>query len=171
MANNDQSSRDRTRLSQPADDPYINWLKALRDWYAKQAELWLRVFRICQILTITSSVITVVIGAISTASNIGWSKWVIVGASALGALSAAISSEFRVRQMIALREEGRAEAADLLALARDKLAEHADNPAERFKLKDVIRSRLTELEKQQGRIFSELHHREPKDRESSIPRQ
>jgi hypothetical protein len=105
-------------------------------------------------------------GAISTNDNIHWSKWFIVGASALGALSAAISSEFRVRQMIALREEGRSDIEDLLAFARDKLAQYADSPAERFQIKDTVRTQFSELEKRQGKIFAELHHRDGKSTDS-----
>src|SRR5262249_22614051 len=71
--------------------------------------------------------------------------------SALTAISSETLTRLRVREREALREEGHLEAAAIVAYARQRFEENADNPARISKIKDQIRKRIEILERNQHR--------------------
>jgi hypothetical protein len=133
---------------------FIAWLEGHERWYARTSDRWAGILMTCKLLALLSSITALAVAAASTdAQFFPIARWLIIGASALAAISSMTLSELKVREMEDLREEGRIEASAILAYARQKLEEYEGDPSRLSQFKDEIRERITSLESSQHRAF------------------
>jgi len=134
------------------DAAFIKWLEDHEAWYEKQSTWWGRLLMACKLLALSASIISIIVAAAITPDYFSsYGRWLIILAAALTAISTEALSQLKVREMEELREDGNIEASRLVAYARQKFGEFADDPGRTSKLKDEIRECIATLERSQHR--------------------
>jgi hypothetical protein len=132
------------------DAKFISWLEEHEHWYEFHSRWWGSLRICCRILTLVASIASIIVAAaIDKFETTG--KWLIVATSTLAIVSNELLTQLKVVEMEELREDGHLEASEIVAYARHKFHEFAQDLAQRNKIKDDLLKRIAELEHSQSR--------------------
>jgi len=132
------------------DSDFIDWIEDYRSWYEKHGRRWCLVLECCGVLSLLAAIFTIVVAAaIPSDSFSAGGRWLIVAASVLSALPAAILSQLKARDMMEARESAHLEIERLLAYAKQKFDEFSDDRERINRIKDEIRENIDKLERDQ----------------------
>jgi type VI protein secretion system component VasK len=149
------------------DIEFLEWIEAYLDWYGKHSRRWSWLLNFCTVLSLLAAIISIVAAGVITPEVFSsWGRWLILGASTLAAMSTAILTQLKVREMKEARETALLETEKLFAYAKQKFDEFAEDRKRINQIKDEIRDRIDAMERDQLRRYKTIKLR-PEERELS----
>jgi len=138
-------------LERNLEETFLDLVEGTREWYDNSSSRWGNTLLICKLLSFISSLVTLILAAALDKDYIAQEKWILVGAAVLSAAASELLTQFKVREMEELREEGHLEAEAIAAEVEQKLIELRDDQAKLSEFMDKIRARIAALDKKQHR--------------------
>jgi hypothetical protein len=143
-------------------------------WYEKSRRRVMVSYAILQLISLLSGFGSAIVAAvIDTKDFRGWAKVLLIVLPALGSLAAGLLVQFRVYDLLRIREEGRLDFQELVTRGRIMLAK-ARSDEECADIHEQLLARASEIERSQSQRFFALNRsdfiaafRAPRDLQSS----
>jgi hypothetical protein len=151
------------------DDDFLGVLEMYYRWYRLHSRWWGFLRTTCEIVLYGSSLTTVALAAAGTNNN---PKWPILTTTVLTAASASLLSQFQVKHMKELREEGRILCEHFLILSRFQVTNLAGHREDLAKFNEDIITNLNNLDiRQFGRFAAIMQGRSLEMRSDNVANQ
>jgi hypothetical protein len=130
-----------------------------RSWYEASSTRWKVVWGVGQTTALLAGVIASILAASASEAALqqfGWLRTALIVLPALGAFASSLLGQMRARELLALREGGRAAIHEIISQAKANFAAAAGDPDRIFQLHTALVAEVMRLEKAQANDFLTL---------------